>query len=129
MRQVTTQIQRQGWLLEKAKRDLAETRRNLEAYKWAFSISERDRHDLEQEKQALKDEIRQLKGRGMHGCEETFEQERRTLNDWILRLEVKPFPHISDTRLSVFRVPLHRLFFVGNSDADGCLFRFPIRRS
>jgi len=104
------QFQCQGRLLEEAKRDLAETRRDLEACKRELSNTKRDRHDLEQEQQALKDEIRQLKGRGMHGYEEMFEWERRALNDWILRLEVRLFPHIPDARLSVFRISIRRQF-------------------
>ena len=38
----------QGRLLEEAKRDLAETRRDLEVYKKALSTAERDKHDLEE---------------------------------------------------------------------------------
>jgi len=67
-------------VLEEAKRDLAETRRDLEAYKEAVSIAERDRRDLEesfeQERQALRAEIRQLRERGMQGGEGRFEQEK-----------------------------------------------------
>lgn len=107
---VTTEFQRQERLLEEAKRDLVETRRDLEMYK---SATERDRNGLEerfeQETRALKDEIRQLKGRDMHGWEDIFERERRALNHGILRLEVESFPHISDAKHSVFWVSLPRL--------------------
>ena len=106
--------QRQGRLLEEAKRDLAETRRDLEAYKEAYkeacAVAERDRHDLEQEKRALKDEILELKERGMHGREERFEQEQRALNDGILQLKVRFSPHISDVCSSVFWPSLHKWF-------------------
>ena len=78
---MTTAFLHQERILEDAKRDLAETRRNLEAYKEAFSIAERDRRDLEerfeQERQALKTEIRQLKERDMQGSEARFEQESK----------------------------------------------------
>ena len=42
------QFRHQGRLLEEAKHDLAETKRDLEVYKKAFCIAERDRHDLEE---------------------------------------------------------------------------------
>ena len=93
-----TQFQDQGRLLEEAKRDLAETRRDLEVYKKAFSIAEQDKRDLkerlEQEKQARNDEIRQLRERSMYGGEERFEQEKQALKDGILQLKVRAFPHI-----------------------------------
>jgi len=94
---VTTEFQHQGELLEEAKRHLAETRLDLEVYKKAFSIAERDRRDLEErfehEKQALNDEIRQLKERaGMYDGEGMFEQEKQALNDGILQLKVRLFP-------------------------------------
>ena len=99
VKHVTTEFQHQGRLLEEAKRDLAETRLDLEVYKKAFSIAERDRRDLEerfeQEKRTLNDEIRQLRQRGMYGSEERFEQERQALKDGILQLKVRPFPRIS----------------------------------
>lgn len=57
---VATQCQDQGRLLEEAKRD-------LEVFKKAYYETERDMHDrvgrFEKEKQALRDEIHQLKVR------------------------------------------------------------------
>lgn len=94
MDRVAAQFQHQERLLEEAKRDLAETRRDLEVYKMAFSIADRDKRNLEerfqQEKQALNDEIRQLRERGAQGREETFEQEKQALTDGILQLKVRP---------------------------------------
>lgn len=79
---VTAQYQYQSQLLEEAKRDLEETKRELAVYK---AKAERGRHDLEErferEKQALSDEIRQLRGRNMHDREEILEQGRRTLDE------------------------------------------------
>lgn len=101
---MTTEFQHQGRLLEEAKRDLAETRRDLEAYKKAFSIAERDRHleeRFERERQTLNDEIRQLRERGIRGYEEVFEQEKQALNDGILRLEVSLFPPKFDAKSRV----------------------------
>ena len=101
---VVTQFQHQGRLLEGTKRDLEETRRDLEVYKKAFSTAERDKRDLEerfeQEKQALNDEIRELRDRVIHGQEERFEQEKQALNDGILQLKVRLFPPQSDTNLA-----------------------------
>ena len=60
MDHVATQCQDQGRLLEEAKRD-------LEVFKKAYYKAERDMHDREErfelEKQALSDEIHQLKVR------------------------------------------------------------------
>ena len=109
VKHAATRFQRQGQLLEEAKRDLAEMRRNVEVYK-ALYIAECDRRDLEQEKRALKDEIHELKERSMHGREEKFEQEQRALNDGILQLKVILFPCISCVGPSVFRVSLHKWF-------------------
>ena len=78
---MTTAFLHQERILEEAKRDLAETRRDLEAYKEALSIAERDRRDLEerfkQERQALKAVIRQLEKCNMQGGEARFEQESK----------------------------------------------------
>jgi len=66
--------------------------------KRAFSIAERDKRDLEErferERQALNDEIRQLKERAMYGYEEMFKQGRQALDDGIIQLKVKFFPPI-----------------------------------
>jgi len=106
---VTTEFQHQGQLLEEAKQDLVEARRDLEAYRRAFSTTERDRRDLEErserEKQALNDEIRQLKERGMPGREEWFEQAKQALNDGILQLRVRLFPRVCDAK---FRLPSYK---------------------
>ena len=82
---VTAQFLPQGRLLEQAEHDLAETKRDLEVYKEAFYNAERDKRDLEErfekEKQALNDEIRQLRENSMQGCEEGLEREGRDLGD------------------------------------------------
>ena len=89
---VTAQFRDQGQLLEETNRDLA-------VYKKALCNAERDMRDLaerfEQEKQALNDEIRQLREYVMHGREERFEQEKQTLNDGILQLKVRSSSDVS----------------------------------
>ena len=119
---LTAQFQNQERLLEEAKRD-------LEVYKKAFFIAEREKRDLEerfgQERLALNDEIRQLKERGTHNHEERFEREREALNDGILELKVRLFPPIES---KVFWDPLAEMVFVGYADANDCVFRFPIRQ-
>jgi len=79
VKRVTTEFLHQERVLEGAKRDLAETRRELEAYKEAALIAERNRRDLEerfeQERQALKAEIRQLRERGAQSGGATLDQE------------------------------------------------------
>ena len=78
---VAIQFQHQGQLLEETRRDLEAAKRELaevkcerEAYKEAYRSAESDRRDLEEtvkrEKQALKDEIRELMERGAYGREE-----------------------------------------------------------
>ena len=92
------------------KRDLAETKRDMKAYKRALFSAGRDRHDLEErferEKQALNDEVRQLRERGMRTYEEA-------LNDGILRLKVRLLlPCPMQGRCRVFRVSLAQVVFV-----------------
>ena len=85
VKDITAQFVHQGRLLEEAEHDLAETKRDLEVYKEAFYNMERDKRDLEErfekDKQALNDEIRQLRENGMQGCEEGLEREGRDLGD------------------------------------------------
>ena len=121
-----TQFQHHGQLLE-MKPDLAGTRCDLEAYKKALSIAERDKRDLEerfkQEKQVLNDEIRQLRERVMQDREELFEREKRALNDGILRFKVRLILSISSAKF------LGVSGFIGHGDADSRSFHFPIRQS
>lgn len=121
-----TQFQHHGQLLE-MKPDLAGTRCDLEAYKKALSIAERDKRDLEerfkQEKQVLNDEIRQLRERVMQDREELFEREKRALNDGILRFKVRLILSLSSAKL------LGVSSFMGHGDADSRSFHFPIRQS
>lgn len=67
-------------------------KRDMKVYKRAFFSAERDRHDLEErferEKQALNDEIRQLRERDTHAYEERLEQERQVLKDAIFQFKV-----------------------------------------
>lgn len=102
---------------------MEETRRDLGVYKRAFSIAERDKRDLEErferEKQALSDENRQLRERGMHVHEERFERARQALNDGILQLKVRLFPLHPVRSRRGFTSPLARLAFAGCGDADG----------
>ena len=67
----------------------------MKVYERAFFNAERDRHDLEErferEKQALNDEIRQLREHGMHVYEERLKQERQVLEDGIFQLKVNAF--------------------------------------
>lgn len=74
MGHVTTQFLYQGQLLEKAIRDLEETRRDLVKYKEAFHDAEREKCDLEGRVKVLSEEIRQFRERGTHGREEGVEQ-------------------------------------------------------
>ena len=95
MNHVTAHFQNQKQLLESAEHNLEETRRELAVYKKAFLKAERDRHDLEEENQALINEIRKLRECGARGRDELFERERRALNDGIPQLEVRLFqPHV-----------------------------------
>ena len=93
--------------MEETEHDLEETRRDLAVFKRAFLNAERDKHHLkerfEQEKQALNDEIRQLREPGIHGRVEMFEQ---ALKDGILQLKVRLFLSLRPTRGHrwVFRV-------------------------
>ena len=119
---VTTRFQHQGRLLEEAERDLAETRRDLDVYKKAFSIAERDKRDLEErferERQTLSDEIRQLKERDAHGG--GFEQEKQALNDGIHQLKVR-LPSIQFEVVGHFGYLRQKPVLVGHGDADSCL--------
>ena len=106
---VTAQFRHQGQLLEETNRDLA-------AHKKALCNAERDMRDLaekfEQEKQALNDEIRQLREYGMHDREERFEQ---ALNDGILQLKVRLPPCSMRDHLRMLRVlPLQVVFLRGD---------------
>ena len=103
----TAQFRHQGQLLEETNRDLA-------VYKKALCNAERDMRDLaerfEQEKQALNDEIRQLREYGMRDREERFEQEKQALNDGILQLKVRLPPCSMQDHLRTFRVLPHKWF-------------------
>lgn len=78
--------------MEQAKRELEEAKYELALYKKA---AECERHNLEarfeQEKQALNDEVHQLRERGGRGHEEKFGHEERTLNGGILQPKVRVF--------------------------------------
>ena len=84
------EFQRQERLLEEAKRELA-------ICKKALSDAECAKHDLEerfeQEKQALNDEIYQLRECGVRGLEEGFEQRKQapSLEDAVPQLKVRYF--------------------------------------
>lgn len=60
---VATQCQDQERLLEEAKQDLEEAKQDLEGAKWDLEVFKKAYYILEQEKQALSDEIHQLKVR------------------------------------------------------------------
>jgi len=95
------QFQNQEQLLEEARRD-------LDMYKKAFFDAERAKRDLEErfeeEKQALNDEIRQLRECSVHGLGERFGQGAQALNDGIPQLKVRLFPP-SCPNARVFQVP------------------------
>jgi len=106
---ITTKFQHQERLLE-------ETKRSLEVYKVAFSCVEHERRDLvkrfEQEKQALNEEIRQLRERCMHGLEERLgrEMQLEALNGGILELKVRIFPLCSMPSYRSVRASRHKRF-------------------
>ena len=95
--------------MEKAEHDLAETKRDLEVYKKAFCIAERDRHDLEErferEKQSLNDEICQLRENEARVREERFEQEKQALNEGIFQLKVRSSPPHVQCKVGCFEFP------------------------
>jgi len=106
---ITTKFQHQERLLEEAKR-------SIEVYKMAFSLVEHERRDLvkrfEQEKQALNEEIRQLRERCMHGLEERLgrEVQLEALNGGILELKVRIFPLCSMPSYRSVQASRHKRF-------------------